>query len=79
MINDVFSTEKLSTNIYTKQYQILRRIVTIKAILANNEFSNEVLYTTETLRDNLKYYNSLLAHVELTIKIHEKQYFTFSA
>ena len=77
MQNDIFFHEPLSRNIYVRRSQIISRIATIRDIMQNQKFSNEIKYTFQTLRENIDHYKKILKLVEKEIMLREMNVFIF--
>lgn len=77
MIHDIFLHEPLSRNIYVRRSQIISRIQTLRDIMQNQKFSNEILYSFQTLRENLDHYKGLLKLIEKEIMLRELNVFIF--
>ena len=76
-MQDLFFNQQLSRNIYVKKSQLVERITKIRDIQQNQKFTNEILYSFSTLKDNLRHYKNKLNHVEQEIRNMEQNVILF--
>lgn len=79
MRNDIFHKEQLSSNIYVKRSQLIKRIATLRDIFQSQKFTNKIRYSFQDLRENIKHYKGHLQVVENQIALLELNVFVFGS